>query len=100
MIRLDNISRDDDATAMQLWEALFREVEAWKWKSLYDFLCDLSLFEEKFADNEEVIFYWKYDSTAGITSVSSSPERYSIYDGVYRIQYSYKERFVEAQKEI
>ncbi len=50
--------------ARKIWEALFREVEAWKFKSLDSFLCDYDCFKnalEQMNFEPSITFYWEYD---------------------------------------
>lgn len=77
--------------AKLIWEALFRETEAWKWDSLYDFLCDLRGFEEL----HDAIMYWAWDKS-GWTDLKTYDQWYI---DTYRIEIMKDEIVIMKMKE-
>jgi len=55
--------------AHKIWEYFFREVEAWNWKSLDCFLCDLKIMQEYIEKQENPLFYWSHTKD-GWTTIS------------------------------
>lgn len=54
-----------DLWAKDLWEALFRHVNAHEWRSLNNLLIDLKNFEEYLTEQRS--FYWGFIPPGGIT---------------------------------
>jgi hypothetical protein len=67
-IDIHTCSYDPPFFAKIIWEGLFRMVEAEKFKSLYEFLCDIRGIERMIEEGHNII-YWAFDYN-GITDVS------------------------------
>lgn len=90
-IIIDLWTRYKDASlfARDLWQALFRHTEAYKWRSLDNFLIDLKYFQDYIEKGE--FFYWGFIGDSGHTKIHPYKDFHPVYmdaylDNIYLIQ--------------
>lgn len=89
-MKIKIVTRFPDLMANKIWEVLFRETEAWKWKTLQYFLCDLKSFETLISEDSN-IFYWVASGDNGWTETSRTFEKWLIESHIYKIEIYDKE---------
>jgi hypothetical protein len=89
-----SMSYDPPYLAKLIWEKLFRLTNAERFDKLYDFLCDLKIFETKLED-QEPYFFWGFE-TDGFTDCWSVPTNRT---HQYRISINWDEKIITLTEE-